>query len=185
VLNPLLLSLETEAATRGGKLTDGLRARLRELFAAHADLVWRLLRRQGLSADQADDGLQQVFMVALERLQEIRAGSERSFLCSTAILVSRGLSRRKEDLPGEIPEQLAHGDPETDFELKRKRALLQRVLDQLDEDLRWALVLQDIEGLSKRECAEVLEVPEGTVASRLRRAREQFRELLAKEARTR
>jgi RNA polymerase sigma-70 factor (ECF subfamily) len=166
-------------------LTDAGRSRLRELFAVHADLVWRLLRRQGLSADQADDGLQQVFMVALERLEAIRSGSERSFLCSTAMLVSRGISRRKEDLPGELPEQVSGGDPETDYQLKRKRALLQRVLDQLEEELRWVLVLQDIEGLSKRECAEVLEVPEGTVASRLRRARERFRELLAKEARTR
>lgn len=185
MLNPLLLTLETEAAARGGKLTDANRARLRELFSAHADLVWRLLRRQGLSADRADDGLQQVFMVALERLGEIRSGSERSFLCSTAILVSRGIGRRKEELPGTLPDEATDRDPERDLELKRKRALLQRVLDQLDDDLRWALVLLDIEGLSKRECSEVLEIPEGTVASRVRRARERFRELLAKEARGR
>ena len=40
------------------------------------------------------------------------------------------------------------------------------------------LVLQDVEGLSKREAAEVLDIPEGTVASRTKKAREQFRALL-------
>lgn len=181
MINPLLLALETEAAARGVRQTAAQRTRLREMFKAHADLLWRLIRRQGLTADQADDGLQQVFMVALERLDEIQPGRERSFLCSSAILVAKGLTRRKEELPGTLPEDPAGIDPEESLELKRKRALLQRVLDQLEEDLRWALVLQDIEGLSKRECAETLQIPEGTVASRLRRARERFRELLAME----
>ncbi|MBL8920266.1 MAG: sigma-70 family RNA polymerase sigma factor [Myxococcaceae bacterium] len=185
MLSPLILSLEAEATARGAKQTAAQQLRLRELFGAHADLVWRLIRRQGLTADQADDGLQQVFMVALRRLDSIKRGSERSFLCSTAILVARELTRHREDLPGELPDRPDEGDPEDSLEQKQQRALLQRVLDQLEEELRWVLVLQDIEGLSKRECAEVLEVPEGTVASRTRRARERFRELLAQEARER
>lgn len=181
MLNPVLLTLEAEAVRRGHTLTAARKARLRELFKAHADLIWRLIRRQGLTADQADDGLQQSFMVALERLDEIKPGSERSFLCSTAILVTRGLTRRREDLPGDLPDRASEANPESELEQKRRRALLQRVLDQLDDDLRWALVLHEIEGLSKRECSEALQIPEGTVASRVRRARERFRELLAKE----
>ncbi|MBL8935299.1 MAG: sigma-70 family RNA polymerase sigma factor, partial [Archangium sp.] len=49
---------------------------------------------------------------------------------------------------------------------------------QLTDELREVFVLQEIEGLSKREAAIALGVPEGTVASRLRRARETFDELL-------
>ena len=60
------------------------------------------------------------------------------------------------------------------LEQKRHRELLDRILDTLTQDLRTAFVLFELEDLSVPEIAEVLEIPTGTVASRLRRAREQF-----------
>jgi len=181
VLSVIVLAVEAEAESRGARLSHDQRTRLRSLYAAHADLVWRLMRRHGLTSEQADDGLQQVFMVALQRLEAIQPGSERSFLCSSAILIGRGLMRRKEELPGELPESESESGPAEALELKRRRALLQKVLDQMDVDLRMVLVLQDIEGLSKREAAEALGIPEGTVASRTRRARDEFRALLSQQ----
>ncbi len=168
-----------EEARRGQPLSASQKARLQELFAAHADLVWRLLLRQGLGQAQADDGLQQVFAVALRRLGEIEAGKERSFLCSCAINVAKGLAQPKEDLPGELPDQESSLDLDEQSDAARKRKLAFELLAKLDEPLRLVLVLQDVEGLTKQETAQTLGIPEGTVASRTRRAREVFKELLA------
>ena len=60
------------------------------------------------------------------------------------------------------PETVAHD-----------RALLDRLLEPLPLDLRSALVLYELEQLTVDEIAELLDVPTGTVASRIRRAREQ------------
>ena len=63
---------------------------------------------------------------------------------------------------------------------KRARELLNHVLDDMAFDLRTVFILFELEGLRSPEIAEVVGVPLGTVASRLRRAREAFRELVQK-----
>ena len=179
MLNLFILSIEAEARTRGVTLTDAQRDRLRTLFAANADLVWRLLRRQGLTKAQADDGLQQVFVVALDRMPELEVGKERSFLCATAVQAARRLGEWREDLPGQLPDMESPERLDEQLESQRQRLLISKLLASMEEDLRLVLVLHDIEGLSKRETAEALGIPEGTVASRTRRAREVFRQLLS------
>jgi RNA polymerase sigma-70 factor (ECF subfamily) len=67
---------------------------------------------------------------------------------------------------------------------KQARELLDRVLDAMPDDLRTAFVLFELEGYSGPEVAEMLEIPLGTATSRLRRARETFRESVAKIRRT-
>jgi RNA polymerase sigma-70 factor (ECF subfamily) len=57
---------------------------------------------------------------------------------------------------------------------KRLRELLDRILDRMGEDVRVVFVLIEVERLTAPEVSELLGVPEGTVASRLRRAREFF-----------
>jgi RNA polymerase sigma-70 factor (ECF subfamily) len=57
---------------------------------------------------------------------------------------------------------------------QKARALLDQVLDQMDEKVRAVFVLFELEELSTAQIAEMLELPPGTVASRLRRARESF-----------
>jgi RNA polymerase sigma-70 factor (ECF subfamily) len=59
------------------------------------------------------------------------------------------------------------------------RQLLDRVLDRMDESLRVVFVLYEFEEMNMSEIADVLEIPRGTVASRLRRARGDFRERVA------
>ena len=73
----------------------------------------------------------------------------------------------------------AHTGPEELVEQKRARELLDRVLQQMPADSRTVFVLFELEALSSPEIAALIEVPVGTVASRLRRAREQFRQLVA------
>lgn len=160
-------------------------ARLRAMLADHFDFIWRSLRRFGLDEHRADDAAQQVFVVASRKLDAIVAGSERSFLFGTAIRVASDV-RRSAAYRREIP----HADPGIDLEggvrpdevldQRRARALLDATLDAMDLDLRSVLVLFELEEMTLTEIAALLELPRGTVASRLRRAREEFAATLEK-----
>jgi RNA polymerase sigma-70 factor (ECF subfamily) len=74
---------------------------------------------------------------------------------------------------GGYPADPAPG-PDEIVDQKRLLALLDEILAALPDDLRAVLVLYEIEELSTQEIAALLELPSGTVASRLRRAREAF-----------
>jgi RNA polymerase sigma-70 factor (ECF subfamily) len=140
------------------------------------------LRRLGVAADACDDAAQQVYLVAAARLEQIRIGSERAFLCATAVRVAanarRARAARPEIADPEAVEAEADRTPLADelLEERRLRELLDRVLDSLPDDLRTTFVLFELEGLGTQEIAEALGIPRGTVASRLRRAREAFQE---------
>lgn len=154
-------------------------ARLRAILADHYDFIWRLLCRLGLSSDRAEDAAQRVFLVASGRLDQIKVGSERSFLFGTALRVAsearRDASWRRETLHAQPPET-ADPTPLADelIDRGRARALLDEILDGLEEDVRVVFVLFELEGLKTGEIAGLLGLPMGTVASRLRRARAEF-----------
>jgi RNA polymerase sigma-70 factor (ECF subfamily) len=153
------------------------RGRLERIVRDNYDIIWRLARRWGLSAADADDVAQRTIVVAGRRLQEIETGRERAFLCRTALHLAnkvRGsLQRRREESVEDWEEHLGTvPDPEQLLVERRARAKLDTILDQLPEPLRAVFVLFEIELLTQIEVAEVLGIPQGTVASRLRRARE-------------
>jgi RNA polymerase sigma-70 factor (ECF subfamily) len=152
-----------------------------ELVEREFRFVWRLLRRLGLAASDADDAAQQVFLVAARRIGDIRPGRERSFLYTTAFHVAskarRGVDRRREDLDADVePEPEEACSMEDLVDRRRARELLDSTLDALPLDLRAVLVLSEIDELTTSEIAEVVGIPAGTAASRLRRAREVFAE---------
>ena len=162
-------------------------ARLRTMMDDHFETVWRSLRRLGVPESGADDSAQQVFVVASRRLTEIEVGGERGYLLGIALRVAsdarRSLRRRREvpiDTETVSLSTLA-GPPQPDEALEQKRALevLATLLDDMPDELREAFVLFELEELSAPEVARVLSVPVGTVASRVRRARERLRESLA------
>lgn len=149
-----------------------LPAFIREHYAA----VWRTLRRFGLASADADDAAQQVFVVVARRYADIELGRERAFLFRIAMNVAskahRARRRRPEDADPECGESPDAGPLADDLvERRRARDLLDRLLAQMDPDLTAVLVLFEIEGLTMAEIADALDVPPGTVASRLRRAR--------------
>lgn len=149
------------------------------MFEAHHELVWRTLRRRGLAADAAADATQQAFLIAAERMDDIRHGSERAFLIGTALRLARSFLRRAGRL------QL-----ETDMDLRVSTArsvddraavqLFDLALSKLDPTLVEVFVLYELNGFSSPEIAKLVEVPVGTVASRLRRARQEFRDEAAR-----
>jgi RNA polymerase sigma-70 factor (ECF subfamily) len=165
-------------------------ARLTAIVNAHFDFVWRSLRRLGVPSTDVDDCAQQVFWVAARKLEIIQLGCERAFLFSTALRVAsdarRSRSRRRE-VPNEddAPQPTDPGPrPDDIADQKRARAMLDEVLSQMEIDLRAVFVLFELEEMPTQEIATVLEIPTGTVASRLRRAREEFQRLVVKVRRT-
>ena len=143
--------------------------------------IWRSLRRLGVRPNHAvDDAVQQVFEIAAKKRRQIEAGRERAFLFKTALLVAAD-HRRKRARCREINDDdallTAVGStlpPDELLEQQRSRALLDVVLDELPVELRTVFVLFELERLSTADIARLLELPTGTVASRLRRAREAF-----------
>lgn len=153
--------------------------RLREMVAAHHGLIWRVVRRLGVSEADADDAAQEVFFVAASRLDDIETGKERAFLYSTAARVAanarRSLRRRRaahdnyENAPRDVVPL-----PDALSDQRKAREVLDEILDALPDDMREVLVLFEMKELSIQEIAEALDMPLGTVGSRLRRAREKF-----------
>jgi len=158
-------------------------ARVAALVAEHLDFIWRLLRRQGLAAPDADDAVQQVFLIASQKLDRMSPGHERPFLYGVALRVAsnarRSARRRREDADAEIDSRHATAAPiDQRAELARAWALLDELLAEMPAELARVLALAEIEQLEVPEIAALEEIPVGTAASRLRRARERFRGLL-------
>jgi RNA polymerase sigma-70 factor, ECF subfamily len=153
----------------------------RELVEEHYEFIWRLLRRMGLSAADADDATQQVFMVTLHpEPKQIQPGSERSFLYGVALNVFREFRRKhasnaRHD-PGLLEAQVSPQSPAREVEAREAWARLQQVLSAMSEEVRTVFVLFELEGLTALEISELVAIPAGTVASRLRRGREVFHE---------
>jgi RNA polymerase sigma-70 factor (ECF subfamily) len=159
--------------------------RYRTMVVDHFDALWRTLKSLGVAAAAVDDAAQQVFLIALRKIRRIEAGSERAFLLGTAVGVAanarRGASRAKEIADADA---LAAGvdpslNPEQAAIVAERRAIVERVLDGMPDDLRVVFVLFELEGLTSVEIAAMLSIPVGTVSSRLRRAREQFQHAVA------
>lgn len=153
-------------------------ARLRNLVDSHVDFIWRSLRRFGLREADADDAVQRVFWIASRKIDHIEHGKERAYLLGTACHVAResrrALGRRKEDLTDQIDLEDGAESAEELVDRNKARELLDRVLDTMSLDVRTVFVLFELEELTVPSIAELLDVPVGTVASRLRRGRELF-----------
>ena len=154
--------------------------RLRGLVDGYIDFVARVLRNAGTPQADIDDEVQRTFIIAARRLDDVRVGAEKSFLLQTALNVAaharRTIARRREVASENAPESFdSRATPEQLTDQKRVRHLLDRILDQMGSELRTVFVLYEFEEMNMSEIAEVLGIPPGTVASRLRRARVEFR----------
>lgn len=153
--------------------------RLAHLLRTHYDDVWRVLRRLGVVESALEDAAQQVFIIASNKLGRIDAGKERAFLLGTAVRVAANHRRtaavRYERATDDI-ELGSDTSPLADelLDEKRLRAVLDQILAGMPDDLRMVFVLFEFEELGLTEIAQTLEIPRGTAASRLRRARESF-----------
>ena len=150
----------------------------------HLNSVARTLRHAGVPAADLDDEIQRTFIVAASRIDDVQVGSERSFLIQVAQNLAwharRKLARRREVLDANPPERIeAIATPEFLADRKQMRQLFDDIVGSMHESLRVVFTLFELEDMSTSEVAETLGLPRGTVASRLRRARAQFRQHVA------
>lgn len=160
-------------------------ARIERLVRENLESLWRLARRWGLSSADADDVAQRTLMIANQRLDEIIEGHERAFLFKTALFLASKIHRTRRRKPETRIEDADEAmdpelDPEELLEQYRARTRLDAILSEMPDPLRAVFVLFELEDLSQLEIAETLAIPQGTVASRLRRARELFMRMMSR-----
>jgi RNA polymerase sigma-70 factor (ECF subfamily) len=149
------------------------------LVTQHFEYVWRLLRRLGLSEADADDAAQRVFVIVARKLGTVHQGGERAFLYGVAVRVASRAHRstaRRRDVEALDGHEHSDDGPRPDELVDRKHAreILDRILLSMKFELRAVFVMYEIEGMTAPQIADALAIPAGTVASRLRRAREDF-----------
>jgi RNA polymerase sigma-70 factor, ECF subfamily len=138
------------------------------------------LRQLGVEEGRVDDAAQEVFIVASRKLDQIELGRERNYLLSSALRIAANFRRagraRREVSDERAFEQERDPTPQADQLLYRKRLRQEfdEILGAWPPEIRTAFVLFELEGLSVPEIASLTEAKLGTVASRLRRARELF-----------
>lgn len=148
--------------------------------------VLKLVSRFVSDAAEAEDVAQEAFLKAYRALASFRGESAfYTWLYRIAINTAKNalVSNRRRpvdfDLDLQDPEQydrharLKEGDtPEGVLLTEEIRSVVEKAMEQLPEDLRTAIVLRELEGLSYEEIAEAMDCPVGTVRSRIFRARE-------------
>lgn len=159
-------------------------ARSRYLVTEYVDYVARVLRLLGIPPMDIDDGIQKTFIIAWGRLERIRPGYERGFLFKVAVGVAsharRSWARRSKWIvtpPDDPLETIVTPEQLTDE--PRMQEVLVAILERMPLELRSVFILHEFEGMTMAEIAKALDVPPGTVATRLRRARVLFRARLS------
>ena len=152
----------------------------------HMDAAYNLARWLTSSDTDAQDIVQDAYLRAFKFFAGFRGGNSRAWL----LRIVRNefydwLKRNRKHEELAAPEEHLHTLPDTarapDACLVEKAdaAELHRAIGELPVEFREILVLRELEGLSYKEIADLSEIPLGTVMSRLARAREQLRTLLA------
>ena len=149
------------------------------LYDEFAPKVYRLAIRM-VGETNAADVTQQTFLKMFRGLPKFQGKASFStwlyrIAVNECLQHRRRTPRPQQQLPLDLP------DPSAPANQRLEQAeLLQRAMDGLDEKLRAVFLLREVEGLSYEQIAEVLDIPAGTVASQLNRARTDLRDYLTK-----
>ena len=176
-----------EAGTKEGFAEEAL---------PHLDAVYRFALRLSGSPDQAADLVQDTFLRAYRAWDQYTRGTRaKSWLftiCRNLFLRGRERAQRHDALVEKHTNQddglpdpvnplwstLESVDPEAEFFHSIVDEEILRAVDELPDEFRSVVLLSDLEGLSYQEIADVLDVPVGTVKSRLFRGRRRLQEAL-------
>jgi len=161
----------------------------RAMYDAHADFVWRKLRRLGVEISEVDDKTQEVFVIAHRRFEDFeeRGHGPRAWLFQIVLRVAsdarRHRRRHPEDPDGGSAQDRESVEPVQASAVARREALdqLDRALAKIDVGRRAVLVLHEIEEMTAPEIAQTLSIPLNTVYSRLRVARAELEAALARQ----
>ena len=159
------------------------------------NVIYRYVRDFQRSEDLAQEAFVRVY---LHRERYRKTGKFSTWIFTIAVNLAKNEIRRKvrlrnvlsidhlKELLGDAEPFLRDPSPDADREVERDQTstVIGRAIARLPEVYRDALILRDIEGLSYEEIAEVLDVPGGTVRSRINRARLLLKDRLRNFART-
>jgi RNA polymerase sigma-70 factor (ECF subfamily) len=153
------------------------------LLSVHTRKIYNLCYRFTGRVEEAEDVTQEVFIKVFQTLRSYDAaqGSFSTWLNRVARnhLVDHYRRARKDRLTSSLDDELPAAqqkaspqvEPTSQVESRERREILQLALDKLSPDLREAVILRDLHDLDYEEIAQVLEVPQGTVKSRINRGR--------------
>jgi RNA polymerase sigma-70 factor, ECF subfamily len=169
---------------------QGRREAFGELVRRYQDRLYNAVYRVVDNPEDAYDVVQDAFLNAYQSLNSFKGDSEfftwlYRIAFNTAIslkrkkrvLLSLDGSRREEPI-GEPIDGSELSQPGSGLERTEGEARLQKALSRLSAEHRAVLVLKDLEGQRYEDIAVILDVPIGTVRSRLHRARFELREIL-------
>jgi len=161
-------------------------ADIERVVLPHLDAAYNLARWLVRNPADAEDVVQEACLRAVRFIGGFREGDARAWLLR--IVRNSAYSYLEKNRPSELVEEFnetlhvpegAAGRPVDDAISRTENAqLLQVALEMLPVRFREALILRELEELSYKEIAEVMEIPIGTVMSSLARGREQLRERL-------
>jgi RNA polymerase sigma-70 factor (ECF subfamily) len=184
---------ERGGGERKGAIDESTRvkgaAEVDRIFREHGPFVWRALRRLGVSPSDADDACQEVFVVVYRKLGEYQGRSQlRTWLYGIAVRVAAAHRRRahaRREIATEEPvgeHAASTANPEGAAADREALAMLDRALDDLDDDKRAVFVLYEVEGLEMPEVAEAVGCPLQTAYSRLHAARKEVERAMKRAA---
>lgn len=167
--------------------------RFQHVIVPHLDAAYNFARFLSRDAEAAQDIVQEAFLRAYRNFETYRGGDPRSWLFAivrNCCHVWRQQDRRKARFERHLDDsgsadhdeddgyQIASEEdsPETAMIRRTEQQRVRAVISQLPETMREILVLRELEDLSYRQIAEIIDAPIGTVMSRLARARREFGE---------
>ncbi len=174
------------------RLRAGELAAVGEAYDLHHEHVRRFARRLLSDEDAAEDLVHETFLTLPKAIKGFQERSAlRTFIVSIAVNHSRhfvrAATRRRAAMEKAGAEPLAPGHssaencPEKRIARQQMAEILTRCLDKLSIEHRVTFVLCEVEERNSREVAEILDVPEGTVRTRLMHAKKKLRASLTEE----
>lgn len=157
-------------------------ARFAELVARQSRFVFRVAYALLRNAHDAEDAVQETFLKLYCNGGWRQMQDEKAYLARVAWRIAvdklpKAGKMASEALDEELPSSGVN--PEEAAVAASQDALIHRMVDSLPEDLRQPLVLTALGELNSREVAAVLDIPEGTVRTRIQRARQILKQKLA------
>lgn len=161
------------------------------LLRPHLKQMYRLGYRLTGNREDAEDLVQDVLLKLFPKLEEMKAIEKlspwlsrvlyRQFVDKYRQQQRQALNLVDDDIEEEqLAERESRSGPEDVANSELTLGMLSQAIDRLNEDQRQLILLHDVEGYSLPELREILDVPLGTLKSRLNRARGQLRESIKK-----
>lgn len=146
------------------------------LVQVHSQFVFRIAYAITRHIEDAEDVVQDTFLKIYRAQAWRRIEDEKAFLARTAWRVAVDkLSRRRREKGMQVQGQRIQGSEDT-MVARDRIERVHRLIDALPEELRQPLALSTVDELNSREIGDVLGIPEGTVRTRLMRARQILKE---------